>query len=59
MPVANSLLCYRLGPLIEVPVLLVLSYVALYLRDKMSWEPAEPLGLRDAESVAEKGSLQR
>ncbi|SCZ90607.1 BZ3500_MvSof-1268-A1-R1_Chr1-3g02096 [Microbotryum saponariae] len=30
-------LAATLGPLIEVPVLLCLSYVALYLRDRMDW----------------------
>ncbi|GAA5869899.1 hypothetical protein JCM8547_008100 [Rhodosporidiobolus lusitaniae] len=36
---APEALAATLGPLIEVPVLLALSYVALYLRDRMSWEP--------------------
>jgi arsenite transporter len=27
----------RLGPLVEVPVLLLLSYVALWLKDRMKW----------------------
>ncbi|GAA5843506.1 hypothetical protein JCM9279_000771 [Rhodotorula babjevae] len=56
---APEALAATLGPLIEVPVLLVLSYVALYLRDKMSWEPVAPIGPRDIESVAEKGGMHR
>ncbi|GAA6027781.1 hypothetical protein JCM8097_001714 [Rhodosporidiobolus ruineniae] len=36
---APEALAATLGPLIEVPVLLSLSYVALYLRDKMRWDP--------------------
>ena len=34
---APEALAATLGPLIEVPVLLVLSYVALYVRDKLDW----------------------
>ncbi|KDE05394.1 hypothetical protein MVLG_04192 [Microbotryum lychnidis-dioicae p1A1 Lamole] len=34
---APETLAATLGPLIEVPVLLCLSYVALYLRDRMDW----------------------
>jgi hypothetical protein len=41
-----------LGPLIEVPVLLSLSYIALYLRDKMHWQVVAPPQLD-----AEKGVL--
>ncbi|GAA6053210.1 hypothetical protein JCM3770_000033 [Rhodotorula araucariae] len=53
---APEALAATLGPLIEVPVLLVLSYVALYLRDKMSWEPASARGIGERLSRAEKGS---
>ncbi|GJN93355.1 hypothetical protein Rhopal_006408-T1 [Rhodotorula paludigena] len=38
---APEVLAATLGPLIEVPVLLALSYVALYLRDKMRWTPLD------------------
>lgn len=34
---APEALAATLGPLIEVPVLLTLSYVALYVRDKLDW----------------------
>ncbi|GAA5838286.1 hypothetical protein JCM11251_003453 [Rhodosporidiobolus azoricus] len=63
---APEALAATLGPLIEVPVLLVLSYVALYLRGKMDWEPrTEGAGMQEAKgggspfeagSRVEKGS---
>ncbi|KAA1475302.1 arsenical-resistance protein [Dentipellis sp. KUC8613] len=36
---APEVLAATLGPLVEVPVLLALSYVALYLRGRMRWAP--------------------
>lgn len=39
--VSKSYVRYRMGPLIEVPVLLSLSYLALWLRDRMDWAPKE------------------
>lgn len=56
---APEALAATLGPLIEVPVLLVLSYVALYLRDKMRWEPAAVPKEAEGLSLAEKGSAER
>ncbi|GAA5905730.1 hypothetical protein JCM6882_000445 [Rhodosporidiobolus microsporus] len=60
---APEALAATLGPLIEVPVLLVLSYVALYLRGKMRWEPelkalpaSSPAALEEGEGAAEAGS---
>ncbi|GAA6023300.1 hypothetical protein JCM10207_006226 [Rhodosporidiobolus poonsookiae] len=54
---APETLAATLGPLIEVPVLLSLSYVALYLRYRMSWVPADGKLQREesAASAAEKG----
>ncbi|KAK4331295.1 putative Arsenical-resistance protein 3 (putative) [Rhodotorula toruloides] len=49
---APEALAATLGPLIEVPVLLSLSYIALYLRDKMHWQVVAPPQLD-----AEKGVL--
>jgi len=49
MGVFSLLTSSRLGPLIEVPVLLVLSYVALWLRGRMDWE------IQDSEKLTEEG----
>lgn len=35
----------RIGPLVEVPVLLALSYVALFLRGRLNWEQERAIAL--------------
>jgi ACR3 family arsenite transporter len=34
---SDQALAATIGPLVEVPVLLLLSYFSLYLRDKLDW----------------------
>jgi ACR3 family arsenite transporter len=36
-----EVLAATLGPLIEVPTLLLLSYIALWLRGRLTWVPEE------------------
>jgi len=38
-PESPQVLAATLGPLIEVPVLLCLSYLALWLRERLDWVP--------------------
>lgn len=35
----------RIGPLVEVPVLLTLSYLALFLRGQLDWESERTISL--------------
>jgi ACR3 family arsenite transporter len=42
------------GPLIEVPVLVALVYVALWLRGRLAWPQLQPVARRRAVSVAGK-----
>lgn len=58
---APEALAATLGPLIEVPVLLVLSYVALYVRDKLDWGVMNQNygGARDRAVDSEAGEKER
>lgn len=38
---SDQALAATIGPLVEVPVLLSLTWVALYLRKALSWEAAK------------------
>ncbi|EGG03002.1 uncharacterized protein MELLADRAFT_38316 [Melampsora larici-populina 98AG31] len=41
---APEVLAATMGPLVEVPVLLLLSYLALYLRDRLNWSTKSKTG---------------
>jgi arsenite transporter len=38
---SQQALAATIGPLVEVPVLLALTWVALYLRGRLAWKPTE------------------
>ncbi|KAG7451369.1 uncharacterized protein BT62DRAFT_927065 [Guyanagaster necrorhizus] len=44
----------RLGPLVEVPVLLSLSYLALWLRGRLNWEEVSKGGEANSVDVERK-----
>jgi hypothetical protein len=47
---SKQALAATIGPLVEVPVLLLLTWVALYLHRRLSWKGEESDALADAES---------
>jgi len=42
---SREALAATIGPLVEVPVLLALSYVALFLRGRLNWEQERVIAL--------------
>ncbi|CAL1697140.1 unnamed protein product [Somion occarium] len=46
---SDQALAATIGPLVEVPVLLALTWVALYLRKRLSWPADEVEGFNDVE----------
>lgn len=50
---SDQALAATIGPLVEVPVLLALTWVALYLKTKLPWGKCDDRAHEDPEKVVE------
>lgn len=48
---SDQALAATIGPLVEVPVLLSLTWLALYLKRKLNWTERRPLGSAEEDGV--------